>query len=378
MLKKIKPENKAPESQIKEEKRFCCPRFGIKKEKEVFIENLTLLLSSGLSATAAIASIQEEIKSARLKKIIARVNVDIENGFSLWRALEKTEMLDGSIIALIKIGEESGRLTENLKIVSKQSEKNKGFRSKLKSALMYPIFVLGLAVVIAIGIAWFILPRLAKIFSGMNIKLPAITKMMIGIGVFLGDYGLIVVPIAIVVIVILVFFIFFFKKTKFLGQALILTIPGIKKLLIELEITRFSYLMGTLLEAGLPIGHALDSLTLDESNNLNRYQKFYLYLKQSIDEGNSFQKSFTQYKKINSLLPRPIQQMIVAGEQSGKLSEILIKISENYTEKTETTTKNLMVILEPLMLIIVWIAVVFVALSIILPIYSLVGNFNNN
>lgn len=374
-LKKQEPEKQNPKEDNKE-KKFCCPAFGIKKEKEAFIENLTLLLSSGLNASATISSIEEEIKSKRLKKIVRKIGEDIDNGFPLWRALNRTDIFNNSAIALIRVGEESGRLTENLKIVATQAEKNKSFNSKLRSALMYPIFVLVLASTIAIGIAWFILPRLAKIFNGMDIELPGITVGMINTGVFLEEKGLIAVPIAIVLIALMAFFIFFYKKTKFIGQAIILSIPGIKQLLVELEITRFSYLLGTLLEAGLPIGNVLESLTMQGANGLNKYQKFYEFLKKSIEEGNSFQKSFALYEKINKLFPRPIQQMIVAGEQSGKLSEILLKISQNYNEKTETTTKNLMVILEPVMLIIVWIAVVFVALSIILPIYSLVGNFN--
>lgn len=372
-----KPEEKKNLKNEDLNKKFFLPSFGIKKEKEAFIENLTLLLSSGLNASATIRSIEEEIRSKRLKQIVRGIAEDIENGFPLWRALSRTNIFNASAIALIRVGEESGRLTENLKIVAKQAEKNKNFSSKLKSALMYPIFVLILASTIAIGIAWFILPRLAKIFNGMDIELPAITKAMINAGVFLEDYGIIAVPIALILIGVIAYFVFFYKKTKFIGQAIILFIPGIKQLLVELEIARFSYLLGTLLEAGLPIGHILESLTMEGSNGLNRYQRFYEFLKKSIDEGNSFQKTFASYEKINKLFPRSIQQMIIAGEQSGKLSEILIKVSQNYTEKTETTTKNLMVILEPVMLIIVWIAVVFVALSIILPIYSLVGNFNN-
>lgn len=375
-LKKQEPEKQNPKTRNKG-KKSCCPSFGIKKEKEVFIENLTLLLSSGLNASATISSIEEEIKSKRLKRIVRQIGEDIENGFPLWRALDSTDIFTASAIALIRVGEESGRLTENLKIVATQAEKNKSFNSKLRSALMYPIFVLVLASTIAIGIAWFILPRLAKIFNGMDIELPGITVGMINTGVFLEEKGLIAVPVAIILIALMAFFVFFYKKTKFIGQAIILSIPGIKQLLVELEITRFSYLLGTLLEAGLPIGHVLESLTMQGANGLNKYQKFYEFLKKSIEEGNSFQKSFASYEKINKLFPRPIQQMIVAGEQSGKLSEILLKISQSYNEKTETTTKNLMVILEPVMLIIVWIAVVFVALSIILPIYSLVGNFNS-
>ncbi len=365
----------------KKEKKDKVPRlnffdFGVNKEKGVFIENLTLLLSSGLNPSSGINSIKEEVKNPKLKKIIAGISVDIDDGYPLWKSLKNSKLFDESTISLIKLGEESGRLSENLKLVSQQSEKNKKFKSKLRSALMYPIFVLVLASVIALGISWFILPRLATIFYGMDIELPAITKAMINFGAFLGDYGIIVVPIAIIAIIVTAYFLFVHKKTKYIGQAIILSIPGIKKLLIELEITRFSYLCGSLIEAGLPMRNIMDALTLNEDMGLKRYQKFYDHLKKNVEEGKSFKQSFDSYSKISKLFPYSIQQMIAAGEQSGKLAEILLKISNNYSEKVETTTKNLMVALEPLMLIIVWVAVVFVALSIILPIYSLVGNFN--
>lgn len=95
-----------------------------------------------------------------------------------------------------------------------------------------------------------------------------------------------------------------------------------------------------------------------------------------IEEGNSFEKAFHSISRSRSYIPLPIQQMIIAGEQSGGLSKSLITIGENYESKSEITSKNLSVILEPLLLVIVWVGVVFVALAVILPIYSLIGGIN--
>lgn len=344
------------------------------QEKTALIENLALLLSSGLNVSAALLAVQEETKSKSLKQIISNVNTDVENGLTLWRALEKTDFFPDSIIALIRIGEESGRLSANLKIVSEQTEKNHKFRSQLRSAMMYPVFVLALTLIIAIGIAWFILPRLATVFSQLDITLPLITQIMINFGSFLGTYGYLVVPAFILLLFLIIYFLFFYQKTRFIGQDIILLSPGIKKLIRELELARFGYLLGTLLDAGLPIETALDSIKT--SGAFIRYQKFYTFLKSSIESGNSFQKSFSRYRHINSLIPHSVQQMIIAGEQSGNLANILIKIGQSYTEKTEMTTKNLVIILEPILLIIVWLGVITVALSIILPIYSLIGGLN--
>ena len=347
---------------------------GTGAEKGALIENLTLLLSSGLNVSAALSAVQKEIQSKYLKKILSQISQAVENGSSFWRAAAASNFFSASTISLIKIGEETGRLSENLKIVASQNEKNKEFKSKVKSAMMYPVFVIVLALIISVSISWFILPKLATVFSQMNVKLPLITRIMIDFGKFLGTYGYIAIPILVIGLAAIIYFIFLFPKTKFIGQSIFLATPGINKLIQEVELARFGYLLGTLLGAGLPVEQALESIK--SSSIFFRYQKFYAFLKAYIEEGNSFQKSFNAYQKSNKILPYAIQQMIIAGEQSGNLADILVKIGESYDEKTEMTTKNLVVILEPALLIIVWLGVVGVALSSILPIYSLIGGFN--
>ena len=140
-----------------------------------------------------------------------------------------------------------------------------------------------------------------------------------------------------------------------------------------MEIARLGYLLGTLLNAGLPITHAFDSLA--EATEISQYKKLYLHLSSSIGDGNSIQKSLASFKHVNRLIPRPVEQLIVAGEQSGTLAQSLLKIGQVYETKADAVTKNLMVILEPVLLVIVWLGVVAVALAVILPIYSLIGGF---
>lgn len=341
-------------------------------EKEYFVENLSMLLSSGMGVLATLDSIKEEVKSKRLKKTIEKLRENIVDGSSLWSALEKTGMFSSQIISLIRLGEKSGRLSENLKSVAKQQEKDRIFRSKVRSAMIYPVLILILTLVIGIGIAWFILPKLATVFASLNVELPPLTKALISLGVFLGKYGYFVVPAFAVVFSLIIFFLFIFEKTKFIGQSILFNLPVINELIKEVEISRFGFIAGTLLSAGLPISEVIDSLK--DSTISRAYKKFYVSLKESItEEGNSFQKSFSKYKKIKKLIPTPIQQMIVSGEQSGKLSDTLLNVGEVYEGKIDTTTKNLSVVLEPILLVIVWLGVVGVALAIILPIYSLIG-----
>ena len=346
------------------------------KERDYFVENLSMLISSGMPIISALDSIGQEVRSRRMKNIIAGMKADIENGSNVWRTLANTNLFPEHAISLIRLGEESGKLTDNLKIVALEQEKNRAFASKLRSAMMYPVFVLSLTVIIGVGIAWFILPKLALVFSQLKIQLPLITKILIGIGLFLNEYGLYVVPLAIIGTAIMFFFIFSFSKTKFIGQYILFSLPGIQSLIKEVEIARLGYLLGTLLEAGLPITHALDSLA--NATEILHYKKLYLHIKLSVVDGNSLQKSFLTFKKTKKLIQSPVQQLIVAGEKSGSLSATLLKIGQAYEAKTENTTKNLATMLEPVLLVIVWLGVVAVALAVILPIYSLIGGFKTS
>ncbi len=321
----------------------------------------------------AIDAIAKELRLSRMKKILAFIRGDIESGSPIWKALQKTNLFAGHIISLIRLGEESGKLVENLKVVAIEQEKDRVFKSKLRSAVMYPVFVLSLTVIIGVGIAWFILPKLALVFGQLKIKLPLITKVLIGAGTFLSSYGQYVVPAAVVVAAMLYFFIFSFSKTKFIGQFILFSSPGIKGLIKEVELARLGYLLGTLLEAGLPITQALNSLA--SATEITQYKKFYEYLRDSVEDGNSFQKSFISFKRTDHLILAPIQQLIVAGEQSGTLPGTLLRVGQMFETKADTTTKNLTVILEPILLVIVWLGVVAVALAVILPIYSLIGGF---
>jgi type IV pilus assembly protein PilC len=359
---------------VSEKKLGFFDTFGLTKERDQFIENLSMLVLSGMPIVSALSAITRDTKNAQMKKVLEGILLELEGGSPLWRSFDRTGLFKGYTISLLRIGEESGKFAENLKVVSLEQEKERNLHSKVKSALMYPIFVLVLVVVIGLGISWFILPKLAKIFADLKLDLPFVTKVLIGFGLFLQKNGLWFVPLAFSIGFLIIYIIFINQKTKFLGESFLYSIPGIKMLLMEVEVARFGYLLGTLLEAGLPIIKAIDSL-IGASDSF-RYKKFYTHLKDSIEMGNSFQKSFASFPKTEKLVPQPIQQLIFSGEQSGNLTKTLIKIGQVLEEKSDTTTKNLTIIMEPILLVIVWAGVVAVAFAVILPIYSLVGGMN--
>jgi type II secretory pathway component PulF len=309
-----------------------------------------------------------------MKKVIDFLHAEISAGSHLWKALEKAGIFPERIISLVRIGEESGRLIENLKTISAQQEKEWIFRSRVRSAMLYPIFVFSFVVIVGVVNAWFVLPRLATVFSTIDVKLPLLTRIVIAVGNFLGQYGFFVVPLFFLIIGALIYFFFSFPRTKYIGQILLWGFPGIKKLIQQVELSRMGYILGTLVKAGVPLTNCIHSMY--DATTYYNYQKFYLHLEEKIKEGNSFQKSFKSYPGINGLIPISVQQMIFASEKSGTLAKTLIVLGKRYETKTETFAKDLSSIIEPILLVILGITVAIIALSVIMPIYSLVGSYN--
>jgi len=347
---------------------------GIGEEKIFFIENLSMLLASGMTISTAIAAIKTDLRSPRMKELVTNIEADVNAGVRTSVALEKTQLLPAQIISLIRVGEETGHLAQNLKVIVSLQHRELAFTSKVRSAMLYPVLVLGLTFVIGVGVTWFILPRLATVFGQLDVDLPLITRVLIAGGTFLGTYGIVVVPTILVLAVCAAYMLFGYPKTKAIGQNLLLLVPGVGKLVLEVEISRMGYLLGTLLASGIPVVDALSSLS--RATNFQKYRKFYEFLKVKVEEGNSFQKSFSFYPGSSRFVPTPVQQMIVAGSQSGSLSDTLLKIGTLYEEKIDITMKNLTTLIEPVLLVFVWMGVVAVALAVILPVYSLIGGLN--
>ncbi len=283
---------------------------GLSKERDYFVENISMLIEGGVPILDAVDNVRRGVKSRRMKKILYFFREDIESGSTVGEALEKTGLFAAHTISLIKLGEESGRLNENLKIAVEEQEKARSFRAKFYSAIMYPVFVFTLTIFLAIGIVWFILPRLSATFAQMNVELPSITRGLIKVGEFMTNYGAYFVPSLVIFLILFLFILFTFKKTKFLGQYILLNSPGVGRLLKEIEIARFGYLLGILLEAGIPIKKALESLF--NATEMAPYKKFYKHLRDSIEDGNSIKKSMGSYKKTDKLLPPPVQQLMFA------------------------------------------------------------------
>lgn len=346
-----------------------------KETKEYIIENLSMLLNTGVTVGESLAAIAGELPKKSTKKLLTDMSTAVDEGMPFWQAIENTRLFNASAIALIQVGEESGRLPENLKVIAEQMHKSNLISAKIRSAMLYPAFLISLLFVVGTGVGVFLLPRLINILSGLQVQVGLFTRIVIRVGTFMGHYGILLAGSIIVVVIVLVVLTMANATVKAAMQAVGFRIPGVKKLMFETEMSRFGFILGTLLEAGLPVVTALQSLS--DSMATRRYRRFAANLRQSIEEGNSFAKTFANQKN-KKLLPGTIRQLIVSAEKSGNLSVTLIKIGQIYEDKADITARNLETLLEPIILVMIAVAVLFVALAVILPIYSLVGGINKH
>ena len=344
------------------------------KEREYFTENLALLLKSAVPIGEAITSLDETAPSKQMHGALLRMSSDIDAGYSLADALERSSIVSTQTLALVRLGESSGRLVENLQLAALQESKRHMFQAKVRSAMLYPGFVMSITFIVGLGISWLLLPRLADTFTQLNIELPLISRITIGFGLFLKDHGIVAVPAFLAVVSLLFYVLFAAPKTKSIGRAFLFKVPGVGRLMREVEIAQFGYLLGTLLNAGLPVTRALELLA--QASSAPQYSRFYHSLADSLSNGFSFKESLTSYKHSRALLPPAVQQMIIAGERSGSLPDALETVGRTYEQKSDITTSNLEAITEPVLLVIVWLGVMVVAVAVIVPIYSLVGGLN--
>jgi type IV pilus assembly protein PilC len=345
----------------------------LEKEKKFFLENLSVLISAGLDLLSALRSLQQEMKSRRLKKILGNIILKVEGGEPFWRALQATTIFPNRVLTLIKFGEESGRLSENLAMVASQLEKERLFGAKIRTAMLYPAIVLPLTLLVGVGTAWFTLPKLVEVFSQVNVPLPIYTRLLLDIGIFFKNYGAFVVPLFLLILINVLYFLFSFPKTKYLGYVLLSRSPLIKELVQQVELARLGYIMSSLIEAGLPVVNSLKSLA--EATSFRNYQNFYQFLHDSLQTGNSFAKSFQEYRSARFYLPGFVQSMIISAEKSGKLGEVFGRLGRSYESKVETTVKNFSTIIEPALLIIIGLVIGAIALAVMTPMYNLMQAF---
>jgi len=335
------------------------------EEKTIFTRQLATMVASGLPLARALEILAVQTRNPRFREILSATLRDVQAGASLSSSLEKHEGVFSRVyISLIRAGEASGALDKILLRLAENQEKRREFVGQTRGALIYPTIVVVGMVVVFIMMMTFVIPKLTAMYKDLGASLPLPTKILIGISDFMISFWWVL--LLLIVVVVLVFL--RFKRTSygrtFLAR-LALRLPVFGAISSQSQLAELTRTLGLLISSGVPILTALDVSKGALSNSL--YIEALERVATLVEKGAPLSSAL----KNDPLFPPSLGQMMEVGEETGKVDEVLFKISHFFESEVDQAVKNLTTALEPLIMILLGIMVGFLILSVILPIYSL-------
>ncbi len=336
------------------------------QEKIIFTRNLSGMLKAGLSLSRALSVLEKQTKNPAFNDVLLSLHKEIDRGESFSSALSKFQKVFSNLfVSMIKAGEESGNLSGALSEIGMNLEKSNSISKKVKGALMYPAVILSVMVVVGILMFAFVVPTLAKTFTETGAELPGSTKLILGIGNLFSEH----LFLTFLTLILLGVGGYFFFKAKFMQpifDRIIVRLPLIGTLVKELNTARTARTLSSLISSGVSLTRAVE-ITQDVVQNIY-YRQVLATAKEAVEKGSAFSESF---KKHTDLYPIMVGEMMEVGEETGKLSDMLLEIANFYEEEVENKTKNLSTIIEPVLMVVIGAGVGFFAVSIITPLYSI-------
>lgn len=337
-------------------------------EKMIFAKHLSTMVKAGLPLNKSLRILSEQTKNQYFKKVLTDVEEGITKGQSFSDSLQNySNVFSVVFISMVRVGETAGNLEEILKNLSLQMEKDHELRSRVRGAMVYPGVILSVMVAIGILMMIMVVPKLSSVFLEMGIELPVTTRAVISVSQFLSTHSI----IGIFGIFIFIFLFRLLLKTTAGKKSLdtvVLRMPPFSQFSRKINSARFARNFSSLIEAGVPIYNALQIVSNTMSNSF--FKECLAETSQQIQKGETLSNIL---KRHSNLFPIMVVQMIEVGETTGSLAEVLKNLAEFYENEVNNATKNLSSVIEPVLMVIIGVAVGFFAISMIQPMYSMIG-----
>ncbi len=347
------------------EKEFFILRRVPTREIVIFVRQLATLISANVPLMRALVSLVPQTSHRLLRQIITDVAQDIDGGTNFSAALSRyPHVFNEFFISVVRSGETSGKLDEVLEYLADQFEREYDLMGRLKGVMIYPIFVLGALIAVAILTITYVLPNLTDILQETTQTLPLATRMLIAISNFFRNFWWSLLLVGGGVMLAL----FSYSRTRSgrkVLDTLKLKIPIFGPLFKKVYLVRFARGLQTLIKGGVNLVMSLRTIATITNNVV--FQSAIIQTANSVADGNRFSESL----KETGHFPPLVYQMIDVGETSGKLDIILEKVAMFYKREVDNTVNALMVLLEPLVIILLGIGVTFILLAVIIPLYNL-------
>lgn len=333
-----------------------------------FTRQMSTMVASGLPLTEALRILRSQSNPA-MSYVIGEVLQDVEGGASLATALGRHRGVFSPVyISLVKAGESAGVLDNILNRLATNLEKNKAFSNKVKGAMIYPAIVVGGMIVVGLIMMIFVIPKLLDMYKTFNAELPLPTKILITASTWMSNNAIFVLGGLAAVGVSLSMWIKTNEgRRKF--ELFVFKVPIIGKLQKEVIMTEFTRTIGLLVGAGISIIDALKISAESVGNSI--YKNLLLSAANQVEKGLPLAVPIAQ----SPLFPPILAQMISVGEETGKVDEVLAKLSLYFEAESEQGVSALTAAIEPLIMIVLGIGVGFLVIAVILPIYNLTSAF---
>jgi len=332
----------------------------------IFSRQLATMLAAGIPLVQAFEIVGAGHENAAMQKLIMAIKADVEGGSALAEALAKHPIyFDDLFVNLVEAGEQAGALETLLDKVATYKEKTEAIKKKIKKALTYPMAVLVVAFVVTIILLIFVIPAFEDLFQGFGADLPAFTRLVIDLSMFVRTQGWILAVMAAGAIYA---FLYFKKRSRpmrhFLDRMTLKT-PIIGPIMEKAAIARYARTLSTMFSAGVPLVEALDSVAGATGNIV--YEVGVMKMKDEVATGQRLQQSMEN----TDLFPNMVIQMIAVGEESGSLDEMSAKVADFYEEDVDNAVDNLSSLLEPMIMAILGVLVGGLVVAMYLPIFKM-------
>ncbi|MBI4129031.1 MAG: type II secretion system F family protein [Parcubacteria group bacterium] len=340
-------------------------------ERIFFLKHLSVLLGSGTPLPESLALLADQARSGRMRRTLQTMRTTIENGHAFSEALETSGLYPPYVSRVIHVGETAGRLEEDLGHLTEQLTKDMEVRRKVRGALLYPIMILVAAFALGAWIALFILPRLTRVFTSLDVPLPLSTRALLWVSAQLTAHWITIFSL-IGVLAIGVALLFRVPSVGRGARRLLLAFPVLGDFIASVYLARVARTLGSLVRGGVPLSEAL-ALTADAVTE-SPYGHPILLVRDAVVRGNTIARELERFP---ALFPPLMRHMIAVGERSGSLETLLFYVANFYEEEVDARARNFSTVIEPVLLVFLGLIVAWVGLSIVLPIARLYGSFTN-
>ncbi len=338
----------------------------------IFTGQFATLLGSEVPLGDAIRNLNKQTRNVILKEVTGEIAADINAGLSLSQALERhSAVFSEFYISMIRSAEITGRLESAMSFLADYLEKEVSWRAKIRNAMIYPVFIIALFFIVAIMLVTVVFPKLSVVFEETNAKMPLITKILLGSGDFIINWWWLIILITIFLISLITGYL----KTpegKNVKSELIMKTPIFGNLFKKIYVARFADSLSILIRGGIPVAQSIEITGHTIDNIIYRDILHEVSEKIKAGETLSVLLSANEY-----YFPAMVGQMVAVGEATGRLEEILTKISVFYTREVDNTLNNLAELIQPVLITVIGIFIGLLFAAVLLPIYNLMQGFKN-